>query len=196
MPSKPAARPPKPKFFRTAVEFRDWLKKNGEKEIELWMGYWKKSSGKGGLTYKDALDEALCYGWIDSLVKRIDDDRYAQKFTPRRPESNWSTANIKRYAALKAANRLAAPGLERSPEGRPVVDGPPPESLPSAEARRDAESALQKDAAAWKSFQALAPSHRRRYISWIAMAKREETREKRVREAMTMLRKGRALGLK
>ena len=162
----------------------------------MWLIFHKKHTGKQSVAYGDALDEALCYGWIDSLVKRINDDRYALKFTPRRPDSNWSSANLKRYAALKLANRLAAPGLERSPKGRPVVDGPPPESLPSEDARRNAERALKKDGRAWTSFQTLAPSHRRRYISWIAMAKGEETREKRVREAIALLSSGKPLGLK
>ena len=82
----------------------------------------RQHTGKPSVAYKDALDEALCYGWIDSLIKRIDDDRYARKFTPRKAESNWSSINIKRYNELKAAKKLAAPGLARSPEGRPVVD--------------------------------------------------------------------------
>ena len=181
---------------RTRERWRAWLEKHHASESEVWLIFHKKHTGKPSVAYADALDEALCYGWIDSLVKRIDDDRYAQKFTPRRPDSNWSTANLKRYAALKAANRLAAAGLARSPEGRPIVDGPRPESLPSEDARRNAEGALKKDDRAWKSFQALAPSHRRGYISWIALAKREETREKRVREAIVMLRDGTPLGLK
>jgi uncharacterized protein YdeI (YjbR/CyaY-like superfamily) len=181
---------------RTRERWRAWLEKHHASESEVWLIFHKKHTGKPSVAYGDALDEALCYGWIDSLVKRIDEDRYAQKFTPRKADSNWSTANLKRYAALKAANRLAAAGLERSPKGRPIVDGPPPASLPSPGARRNAEQALKKDALAWRSFQALAPSHQRRYISWIALAKREETREKRVREAIAMLRDGKPLGLK
>ena len=181
---------------RTRGRWRSWLAKHHASEAEIWLIFHKKHTGKPTVSYGDALDEALCYGWIDSLVKRIDDDRYAQKFTPRRPDSNWSTANLKRYAALKAANRLAAPGIERSPEGRPIVDGPAPESLPSTTDRRNAEGALKNDALAWKAFMALAPSHQRRYVTWIAMAKREETRDKRVREAVALLRKGKPLGLK
>ena len=180
----------------TRERWRAWLAKHHASESEIWLIFHKKHTGKHTVSYGDALDEALCYGWIDSLVKRIDDGRYAQKFTPRRADSNWSTANLKRYAALKAANRLAAPGIERSPDGRPIVDGPAPESLPSANDRRNAERALKQDAAAWTFFRALAPSHQRRYVTWIALAKREETRDKRVREAIAMLRKGKPLGLK
>ena len=181
---------------RTVERWRAWLAKHHASESEVWLIFHKKHTGKPSVAHGDALDEALCYGWIDSLVKRIDDDRYAIKFTPRKAESNWSTANIKRYAALKAGNRLAAPGIERSPHGRPIVDGPSPESLPSAASRRDVEQALKKDGPAWKSFEVLAPSHRRRYVSWIAMARRGETRQKRLREAIALLRSGKTLGLK
>ena len=181
---------------RTLERWRAWLAKHHASEPEIWLIFHKKHTGIPSVAHGDALDEALCYGWIDSLVKRVDGDRYAIKFTPRKADSTWSTANITRYAALKASNRLATPGIERSPQGRPVVDGPSPESLPSAASRREVEQALKKDGRAWKSFDALAPSHRRRYVTWIAMAKREETRQKRLREAIAMLRSGKTLGLK
>lgn len=181
---------------RTLERWRAWLAKHHASESEIWLIFHKKHTGKPSVTHADALDEALCYGWIDSLVRRIDADRYAIKFTPRRADSNWSTANLKRYAALKASNRLALPGIERSPQGRPIVDGPPPASLPTAAMRADVERTLKMDGPAGKSFEALAPSHRRRYISWIAMAKRDETRQKRLREAIAMLRRGKTLGLK
>ena len=181
---------------RTIERWRAWLAKHHASEPEVWLIFHKQHTGKPSIAYDDALDEALCYGWIDSLVKRIDDDRFARKFTPRKADSNWSTANIKRYTALKASNRLAAPGIARSPDGRPVVDGPPPDSLPTPAMRGDVQKALKKDAAAWSTFEDLAPSHQRRYVMWIAMAKRDETRQKRLREAIAMLRKGKTLGLK
>ena len=118
LPSKPARPAPKPKFFKTAADFRSWLVKHGEKETELWMGYYKKSSGKGGLTYKDALDEALCLGWIDGLVKSIDDERYMQRWTPRKKGSHWSLAPGRRPAPIDSESEdllaLAAPAA-RSP---------------------------------------------------------------------------------
>lgn len=180
----------------TVERWRVWLAKHHASEPEVWLVFHKTHTGKPSVSHSDALDEALCYGWIDSLVKRIDDDRYAIKFTPRKPDSNWSTINIKRYEALRKAKRLAAPGLARSPKGRPVVDGPPKDSLPTTATRAEVETALKKDARAWTSFEALAPSHRRRYVMWVAMAKREETRQKRLREAIRMLRNGKTLGLK
>ena len=180
----------------TPERWRQWLAKHHATEPEVWLIFHKKHTGKPSVAHYDALDEALCYGWIDSLVKRIDDDRYAIKFTPRKADSNWSSVNIKRYEALKKAKRLAAPGIARSPKGRPVVDGPPAASLPTAAMRGEVEKALKQDGPAWKGFEALAPSHRRRYLNWVAMAKREETRQKRLREAIAMLRTGKKLGLK
>lgn len=183
---------------RTRQRWRQWLAKHHASESEIWLIFHKKHTGKPCIAYTDALDEALCYGWIDSLVKRIDDNRYARKFTPRKPESNWSSINIKRYNALKAAGKLAPPGLARSPEGRPVVDGPPADSLSTGFSTyiEEAIEALKHDGRAWTSFEGLPPSHRRRYLTWIAMAKREETRQGRLREAITMLRSGKKLGLK
>lgn len=181
---------------RTLEQWRAWLAKNHASASEVWLVFRKQHTGIPTIAYGDALDEALCYGWIDSLIKRVDEDRYARKFTPRNADSNWSSINIRRYNVLKASKRLAAPGLERGPEGRPVVDAPPPSRVPDAHARADVEKALKKNGPAWRAFEALAPSHRRRYVSWIALAKRPETREKRLREAIAMLRSGKELGLK
>lgn len=181
---------------RTREQWRQWLAIHYATESEVWLIFHKQHTGIPSVAYTDALDEALCYGWIDSLIKRIDDGRYARKFTPRRPDSVWSTINLKRYAALKASNRLAPPGIERSPHGRPIVDGPPPATLPTAARRREVEEALKKNGPAWKFLETLPALERRRYVSWIALAKREETRQRRLREAITRLRRGKKLGLK
>ncbi|HEY0285202.1 MAG TPA: YdeI/OmpD-associated family protein, partial [Vicinamibacterales bacterium] len=121
---------------------------------------------------------------------RIDDDRYARKFTPRKLESNWSSINIKRYNELKAAKKLAAPGLARSPEGRPVVDMARPDKVPAY-----IETALKQNARAWKFFESLAPSHRRMYLAWIDSAKRDVTKQTRLQQAVKMLSAGRKPGL-
>jgi len=177
----------------TVDTWRGWLERHHASESEVWLIFHKKHTGKPSVTYKDALDEALCYGWIDSLIKRIDADRYARKFTPRKLESNWSSVNIKRYEQLKAANRLAAPGLARSPDGRPVVDGVrayKPNVVPGYIAK-----AIKKDDKAWPLFEKLAPSHRRMYVMWIDSAKRDETRQKRIAGAIKMLRAGKKPGI-
>ena len=174
----------------TREQWRRWLATHHASESEVWLIFHKKHTGKRSVAYKDALDEALCYGWIDSLIKRIDDDRYARKFTPRKPGSNWSSINVKRYNELRAERKLAPPGLERSPDGQPNVDAPRPTSVPPY-----IEKAIKKDAKAWTFFQALAPSYRRLYIAWIESAKREDTRHKRLGQAIGKLRAGRKPGL-
>lgn len=175
---------------RTRQGWRRWLAAHHASQSEVWLIFYKHHTRKPSLAYNDAVDEALCYGWIDSLIKRIDDDRYARKFTPRKAESNWSSINVKRYKKLKAAKRLAAPGLARSPEGRPVVDALRHASIPAY-----IERAVRRDACAWNFFGTLPPSHRRMYVTWIDSAKRDETKQRRLGRAINMLKAGRKLGL-
>jgi len=170
-------------------EWRNWLRKHHASASLVWLVFYK---GSKSISYDCAVEEALCFGWIDSIVKRLDDDRYARKFTPRKPDSKWSTINRQRYAKLKARGLLAAAGLKRSPTGR-SGDQPRPSlsAIPSF-----IETELKADRRAWDHFEQLAPSYRRAYIGWIDSAKREETKQKRIREAIHLLRSGRKLGLK
>ena len=185
------------KTFRaqTVDEWRDWLAEHGESASDVWLVFHKKHTGLTSINYKDALDEALCFGWVDSLVKRLDDRRYAVKFTPRRPDSRWSTVNRKRYAALKASGRLKPAGLERAPTNRTYAPRPPRLELPS-KLPTYIEAALRKHPAALRCFEALTPAHRRRYFAWIESAKREETKTRRLKEAIRLLAAGKVLGLK
>jgi uncharacterized protein YdeI (YjbR/CyaY-like superfamily) len=132
---------------------------------------------------------------VDSLVKRLDDRRFARKFTPRRPDSRWSAVNRKRYAALKASGRLKPPGIKRPPTNRSYGPRPRRLSLP-AKLPAYIEVALRDRPAAWRQFEALAPSQRRRYFAWIESAKREETKRRRLQEAIHLLTAGKVLGLK
>src|SRR5438034_2099777 len=100
---------------RSRRAWRTWLEKHHDSEAEIWLVFHKKHTNRPSIALGDAIDEALCFGWIDSLIKRLDEDRYARKFTPRKPDSKWSTINRQRYAKLKAAGLLAAPGLARMP---------------------------------------------------------------------------------
>lgn len=172
--------------------WRSWLERHHDSESEIWLVFHKRHTGAKTISYGDALDEALCFGWIDSLVRRLDDDRYARKFTPRKADSRWSTINRKRYAQLKAEGKLAAPGLARPPTDK---SGDAPERSPAV-LPTHLEEHLKMAAGAWAHFQKLAPSHQRTYIRWIISAKREETRLKRLREAITMLERGEKLGLR
>src|SRR6185295_7698325 len=105
-------RPVKPRHFKSAADFREWLASNGPRARELWVGFYKKASGKGGLTYKEAVDEALCHGWIDGIKKRVDEDSYTHRFTPRTATSIWSVVNLKRMKELLAGGRVAAAGRD------------------------------------------------------------------------------------
>ena len=172
--------------------WREWLKKYHDGKSEIWLIFHKRNTGTPCMSYDDAVEEAICFGWIDSIVRRLDDDRYARKFTPRKVDSKWSSINRRRYADLKARGFLAAPGLDRAPTAR-SGDAPRPSlsSLPEY-----IEQTLMSVPRAWEVFQQLAPSHKRAYIAWIDSAKREETKQKRLREAVGLLAEGKKLGLK
>jgi uncharacterized protein YdeI (YjbR/CyaY-like superfamily) len=178
--------------FKDRGSWRKWLKKNHDAHKEVWLVFYKKHTGKPSISYEEAVREALCFGWIDSTVKRLDDERYAQKFTPRRAGSNWSPTNRLRYEELKSKGLLAPPGLKRAPTG----ESKDPPMQPALKLPRYIEKRLKTVPVAWKNFKALAPSYRRAYIGWIDSAKREETREKRLREALELLATGKKLGMK
>lgn len=180
---------------KTADRWSKWLDTHHGSESEVWLVFYKRHTGVKSIAYSDALDEALCVGWVDSLVKRLDESRYAIKFTPRKPDSRWSTINRKRYAALKAAGRLKPGGIARPPTDRGYDPRPPRFQMP-ATIPLYIQEALKKQPAAWRCFQGLAPSHRRRYVGWIESAKREETKARRLQEAIRLLTAGKQLGLK
>jgi uncharacterized protein YdeI (YjbR/CyaY-like superfamily) len=183
-------------FVAQAVEqWRKWLDEHHDSESEVWLIFHKRHTPVPSIAYVDARDEALCFGWVDSLVKRLDDSRYAIKFTPRKPNSRWSTINRKRYAALKASGRLKPSGIERAPTDRSYGPRPPRYQMP-ATLPRYIEAAFRKHPAARRYFLGLAPSHRRRYIGWIETAKHEATRARRLKEAIRLLNAGKPLGLK
>jgi uncharacterized protein YdeI (YjbR/CyaY-like superfamily) len=153
------------------------------------------------MSYEDSVEEALCFGWIDSIIKRIDEDSFARKFTPRTDTTNWSELNKKRVAKCIQEGRMTEIGLAKVSYSDPAIYKgrnpraarllPKSPSLPGFMA-----NALQAHDKAWKSFNAMPPSHQRNYILWITMAKRTETREKRLKEAIQLLNENKRLGLK
>jgi uncharacterized protein YdeI (YjbR/CyaY-like superfamily) len=174
--------------------WRRWLAENHASSPGVWLVFHKRHTGVGALEYDESVREALCFGWIDSLVKRLDSDRYARKFTPRKPGSAWSASNRKRWAELQAEGALAPPGLAASPEGAPLAERPDvPEvaELPDYIAR-----ALGRSRKAWRFFEALPRGERRRVVGWIHAAKKAETRSRRLREAVSLFARGERLGLK
>jgi uncharacterized protein YdeI (YjbR/CyaY-like superfamily) len=177
---------------QTAAQWWMWLAKHHDSEAEVWLIFRKRHTGEPSIAYEDAVDEAICFGWVDSLIKRLDDERYARKFTPRKPDSRWSTANRKRYERLRASGRLMPPGLKLAPTNR-IGDAPRP-SL--ARLPKYIEQALKRHPAARNYFESLAPSYRRMYIAWIDSAKKEETKMRRLEEAISLLTAGKKLGLR
>ncbi len=177
---------------RSRQEWRKWLEKNHNLERELWLVFRKGPMANAAFKYTDAIEEALCFGWVDSIVKRLDDERFARKFTPRKADSRWSSLNRRRYEDLKSRGLLAAPGLERAPTNR-SGDAPRP-SL--TKLTPHIEKRLKSSPHAWKFFESLAPSYRRAYIGWVESAKRNETKEKRLREVVSLLAAGKKLGMK
>ena len=153
--------------------------------------FYKAHTGVKAIHYEDTVREALCFGWIDSLIKRLDDDRYALKVTPRKFTSKWSDLNRKRWAQLKAAGLLTSAGLAAAPTNNAYTPRPVVPVLPAYIAR-----ALKTNAKAWQFFRKLAPTYRRDFVVWIHTAKRPETRERRIRESIARLVAGKKLGLK
>ena len=176
---------------RTRQQWRAWLAKNHASSPGIWLVRHKQHSGVKSMPYEDVVREALCFGWIDSLVKRLDDDRYAMKVTPRKPTSKWSDINRKRWKELEAAGQLEAPGLAAAPTGNSYAPHRPIPELPSYVAK-----AFKTNPKAWQFFQALAPTYRRDFVVWIHTAKRPETRDRRIRESIRLLLAGKKLGLK
>ena len=180
---------------RTLDQWRDWLAEHHASESEVWLIFYKRHTDVASIEYKDALDEALCFGWVDSLIKRLDDQRFARKFTPRRADSRWSEVNRKRYTELEAAGRLRPPGIERPPTNQSHGLRPTRLELP-AKLPRYMHPALRNRPTALRHFEALPREQRRRYYTWIESAKREETKLRRLKEAIRLLAGGEELGLK
>ena len=177
--------------FRDRTQWRTWLAKHHASSPGVWLVFHKEHTRVKSIPYEDSVREALCFGWIDSLIKRLDDDRYARKFTPRKPTSNWSDTNRKRWADLKAAGLLTAAGVAAAPTDRTYAPKPTIPALPPYIAE-----ILKANPKAWTFFESLAPSHRRHFVAWIHTAKRPETREVRLRETIALLAAGKKLGLK
>jgi uncharacterized protein YdeI (YjbR/CyaY-like superfamily) len=182
-----------PIFFKSVVEYRAWLEKNHESVQELWIGYWKKATGKPSMTWNDTVDESLCFGWIDGIRKSIDADSFKQRVTPRRATSIWSEINIRKVAALVSDGRMRPAGLaafEKRDQTRKysyeqlratLVLGP------------EREAKIQKNRKAWEFFQKQPPGYKRLATWYVMSAKLEPTREKRLARVIRESAAGRRL---
>src|ERR1019366_1044157 len=168
------------KFFQSASDFREWLASNHGKVQELWVGFYKKKSGKGGISYQEAVDEALCFGWIDGIKKAVDDVSYTHRFTPRKPKSFWTAVNIKRVGELKRVGRMMPPGLKAFAgcDERKARQYSYERSTCKLEGAQ--EKQFRGHEKAWEFFQAQPPGYRRTASWWVISAKSEETRGKRL----------------
>jgi uncharacterized protein YdeI (YjbR/CyaY-like superfamily) len=172
-----------PIFFDSPEAFYAWLAEHHDKETEVWVGYWKKATGKPSLTWSQAVDQALCFGWIDTRSQSIDSERHMQRFTPRKPASNWSRVNIEKVARLTEEGKMRPAGVAAFEKRRPEKSG-----VYSFERRDEAkldpeqEKLFRANAKAWEFFQSQPPGYRKTAIHLVISAKKPETRAKRLNQ--------------
>ena len=188
---------PKPQnviFFETPAQLRAWFEANHETAPELWLGYHRKRTGRSTVTWQEVVDQELCFGWIDSVRYSLGDDRSAQRITPRRKGSIWSAVNIRRFLELEREGLVHPTGraaFDRRDEARSRVYSY--ENRPRALEAAD-ETEFRKQKKAWTFFEAQAPSYRRTAAYWIASARREVTRKRRLAQLIETSGKGERLG--
>jgi len=182
------------RIFESPAEFRAWLGRNHNKVAELWVGIYNQRASKISITYREALDEALCFGWIDGVRKSVDETIYKVRFTPRKPRSYWSTVNIRRFGELRKLGRLAAAGLAAF-EDRSQESGKYSFENRSGKLDPALEREFKANRKAWEFFGVQAPWYRRTTIFWVMSAKKEETRLKRLDTLIRDSASGRRLGM-
>jgi uncharacterized protein YdeI (YjbR/CyaY-like superfamily) len=188
--------------FKNKSVFHDWLQLNHEKSPGIWMIYYKKHTHIECIDYDEALDEALCFGWIDSIIKKIDDDKYARKFTPRTNTSNWSVINKKKVIHLLKSGRMNEAGLRKIDvylktgkidwENEAVIE----KTIKEIEIPDYLLNELARNEPALSNFTKLSATNQRQYTLWITNAKRPETIQKRLEESIALLKENKKLGLK
>ncbi|MGO8789081.1 MAG: YdeI/OmpD-associated family protein [Terriglobia bacterium] len=156
-------------------KWRAWLEANSQRATEIWLVYYKKATGRPRVDYGEAVEEAICFGWIDSKIKKLDEVRFAQLFTPRKPKSKWSPSNITRARRMIQAGKMTTAGLK-------VYD--PRNQVPAmpTQVPRPLEEQFMSERKAWENFQRFPPSYQRMTIGWVASAKKEETQISRLRQ--------------
>lgn len=182
--------------FADRQAWRAWLAENHATAKEMWLIFFKKHTGKPGLAYEEAVEEALCFGWIDGILKRIDHEKHTIRFSPRRKNSVWSQRNKTRVRKMIEEGRMTEVGLAKVAEAK--TNGQWDKAAQREDATRvpaELEAALAKDKRARQNFEKLAPSYRKQFIYWVASAKREETRHRRVAEAVALLAQDKRMGM-
>ena len=185
----------KPKFFSLPAKFREWLEQNHDTATELLVGFHKKGSGKPSVTYGEALDEALCFGWIDGVRKNINETSYTIRFTPRKPKSIWSLVNVNHVERLKKEGRMQAAGLAAYDRRDPARTGIYAFENRPREFSPEFEKIFRRNKNGWKFFDAQPPGYKRVIIFWVMGAKREETQRKRLQQLIECSENGVRVGL-
>jgi uncharacterized protein YdeI (YjbR/CyaY-like superfamily) len=184
----------RPRFFARPEEFRAWLEGNHETAKELLVGFHKKGSGKPSITWPDSVEQALCFGWIDGVRRSLGDDSYTIRFTPRKPSSTWSRANLEKVEELKRLGLMRPAGLRIYEERREARTGVYSyEQRETAALPAEYEERLRANAAAWDFWTSRPPSYRKAAVWWVVSAKREETRERRLARLIGDSQKGRTV---
>ena len=185
-------------YLKSKQEWRAWLKANHKKTKEVWLVFNKKETGLPSIPYEDAVEQALCFGWIDSLIKKLNQNQYARMFTPRREDSKWSVSNKKRVEKMIESGMMTTHGMSLVKAAKRIGSWDDPVKKPDLDFKIHPEftTALQDNPEAQKNFNNLTITHQKQYITWIGVAKRSETREKRIKESIILLKQGKKLGLK
>ena len=165
-----------PKFFATRARWRAWLERNHARASEIVVGFYKVGTGRPSINYDESVEEALCFGWIDGVRRRIDEISYSMRFTPRRPKTYWSTVNLERFARLRADGKVAPAGLDAYERREDDVDRRYSFERASIDFDKDQLAAFRADKAAWKYWQAQPPGYRKVATWWVVSPKREATR--------------------
>ncbi|HEX8597870.1 MAG TPA: YdeI/OmpD-associated family protein [Chloroflexia bacterium] len=181
-------------FFESPSEFREWLEQNHASVKELWVGFHKKGSGKPSITWPEAVDQALCFGWIDGIRKRVDETSYTNRFTPRRRDSTWSAVNIKRVGELTELGLMQPSGLEAFERRNSKKAQLYSYERTSSQLDETYERRFRENERAWAFFESQAPGYRRTSTWWIMSAKKEETRLRRLSALIEASERGEKLG--
>jgi uncharacterized protein YdeI (YjbR/CyaY-like superfamily) len=186
-------------YVASRAEWRAWLEENSKIRKEVWLIYYRNCAKKPSIPYDDSVEEAVCFGWVDGVIKKLDGERYARKFMPRRPRSRWSESNKRRAMKMVEEGRMTEAGLATIREAKRTGEWfrtRTPSSRKEFEVPTFMQEALGQNERASVNFYRLADSYRRLYVLWVSSAKREETRKKRLTEAIGLLEQGKKLGLK
>ncbi len=181
---------------RSRHAWRQWLEKNHASRTDVWLVYYKRHTGKPTVTYNDSVEEAVCFGWIDGVRRSIDDERYTHRFSPRNETSRWSATNRKRAGKMIGAGLMTEAGHKAIRQAKRAGTWEVPTETIDLSVPPELAEFLQKNEKAASFFESLAPSYRTQFTGWINMAKRPETRQRRLDETMALLKRGRKLGMR